>query len=48
MCSPEISLALPRIVILLALVRHDEGEAKRMDALLARSRAQAVAQKKGT
>ena len=44
----DFALIVPGIAILLALVRHDEAEAKRIDALLDRERAKALAQKKGT
>jgi cytochrome c oxidase assembly factor CtaG len=44
----DLALILPGVVILLGLVRHEEAEAKRIDALLDRERAKALAQKKGT
>lgn len=44
----DFALVLPIVVILVALVRHDEAEARRVDARLDRERARALRQKKGT
>lgn len=44
----DFALVLPVIAILVALVRHDEAEAKRIDAYLDRQRALAMSKKKET
>jgi cytochrome c oxidase assembly factor CtaG len=44
----DLALLLPIIAILVALVRHDEAEAKRMDAHLDRQRVLALSRKKET